>query len=351
MVFGDLTDQNANILHKNRDSSVRHIGVLTSPEQSECRWIGLGTIPDQMATMGLNEKGLAIVVNSGEPCIDNNPSNEWGTPKILMHLLGSCHTAVEALDKFRNMLKAGQYSHGESGSIFLLMDTREGYIAECSAHFCSPACFDHGYCLRANIWHNPDMARYSVNTPAGHMNSCIRELQVYSMLNRALAVNGGKIACQDIWAISRNTSMPDSDNKCGVCNKKTNSASTLEINREYPDVLSTMFATIGPPRHTMFLPIPICVTELPDAMHRTPICSDAAFRRFETQGLDFSVEYWQRMEQDMLPVYRQAQADARLALCEGRRDLAIQLLNDAARNAWNRLCVKQQHPLKSQYQD
>lgn len=334
MVFHDLTGSNTNILHKNRDSPVRGIGVLTNQTPGSMKWIGLGSISGHSATMGMNEKGLAVVVNSGEPCIDNNPANEWGTPKILMHILDTYDSAHDALRCLQNMLRDGNYSHGEKGSIFFFMDTNEGYIAECSAHFCSPAKFDHGYCYRANIWHNPDMARFSINNPVSHMNSAIRELQVYSMLNHALATHDGIITCPDIWDLARNTSMPNSDNKYGVCNAKTNSTSTLEIDREYPGTLSTMFATIGPPRHTSYLPVPICVTDMPEAMHAQPAWSDAACKRLDEQGLDSSAGNWVATERNLLPVYRQAQADARVLLRQSRRDAAVALLNTAAKHAW-----------------
>ncbi len=334
MVFHDLTVNSTNILHKNRDSEVRGLGVLTNRTPGSRKWIGLGILSEQMAAMGLNDKGLAAVVNSGEPCIDNNPKSEWTTPKILMHILDNVDRAADALSCLRDMLKNDKYSHGDRGSIFLFMDINEGYIVECSAHFCSPARFDHGYCYRANIWHNPDMARYSVNSPTGHLNSCIREMQVYSMFNHALAVHDGAITCPDLWELSRNTSMPNSENKMGVCNARTNSTSTLEIDREYPDTLSTMFATIGPPRHTMYLPIPICVTDMPDAMCTLPVWSDAAFARFEKHGLDSPAEPWVELERTMLLAYRQAQAVARTKMRQGRRNDAVTILNAAAKTAW-----------------
>ncbi|NMA47322.1 MAG: hypothetical protein GX945_12250 [Lentisphaerae bacterium] len=334
MLFHDLTGNNSNILHKNRDSHVKGIGVLTNQTPGSLKWIGLGSIADHSATMGMNEAGLAVVVNSGEPCTDNNPANEWGTPQILMRMLDKCKLAGEALACLQNMLRNGKYSHGKKGSIFFFMDVNEGYIAECTAHFCSPVKFDHGYCYRANIWHNPDMARYSVNNPTDHLNSAIRELQVYSMLNRALATRDGIITCPDIWELARNTHMPKAENKYGVCNAKTNSTSTLEIDREYPDTLSTMFATIGPPRHTSYLPIPICVTDMPAAMHTQPDWSDAACKRFEEQGLDASVANWIACEEEMLSAYRQAQAEARALLRQGKRPEAVALLNAAAQNAW-----------------
>ena len=48
-----------------------------------------------------------------------------------------------------------------------------------------------------------------------------------------------------------------------ICGKNTNSAASIEIDKEYPDVLYTMYATIGHPRHTVYLPIPVVAKKSP----------------------------------------------------------------------------------------
>ena len=67
MVFNDLTGNNSNILHKNRDSKVKNVGVVLSPEDSARKWIALGS--NGNPNMGINISGLAGVMNSGEPYI------------------------------------------------------------------------------------------------------------------------------------------------------------------------------------------------------------------------------------------------------------------------------------------
>ena len=62
MVFSDLTKNNTNILHKNRDSLSRNVAVILSPADSPRKWIALGK---QYTNTGLNASGLAGAMNSG----------------------------------------------------------------------------------------------------------------------------------------------------------------------------------------------------------------------------------------------------------------------------------------------
>ena len=52
MVFNDLTKNNTNILHKNRDSKVRNVAVFLSSEDSPRKWISLGS--DTKANMAMS---------------------------------------------------------------------------------------------------------------------------------------------------------------------------------------------------------------------------------------------------------------------------------------------------------
>ena len=57
IIFSDLTKNNTNILHKNRDAAPRNVRVLQSEKDSPRRWIGLGN--DSSLCMGMNEIGRA----------------------------------------------------------------------------------------------------------------------------------------------------------------------------------------------------------------------------------------------------------------------------------------------------
>ena len=335
MIFSDFTQNNTHILHKNRDASSRNIVALKSEPGSPRKWVGLGN-PDHLC-MGINANGLAAVMNSGELCIEPpNVEGKKGTPAMLRSILESSDTAAQAVAKLQELLKQGDYSHGEKGSIFFFLDQTEGFICEITAKFCSVQRYDAGYAFRANIWHNPGMAQRSRNTVKRFMDSCGRESAVWTFLNAVLDKKQ-KIEPADILELSRLTKTPEGcPMERSVCFKNTNSAATLVLHREFPDVLSTAYVLIGHPRHTLYLPIPICVEKL-DPYMAEPVCSAAAFKRFAELGLEAPIPAeWIAFEKESMKKYDKASAKALTLLRQGKKAQAVQLLNETAAEIWKK---------------
>lgn len=333
MVFHDLTGSNANILHKNRDAKARDIAVYLSPEDSPRKWIALGT--DGKTNMGMNASGLAGVMNSGETYIDPpSDKSKKTTPELLRVILDSCDTAAQAVEKLEDMISAGDYWHKDCGSIFFLMDKDEGYVCEFTLYNFTSVLYKDGYAVRANIWQNPHMQQYSRNSVKKHMNSSARAHMAYSGLNKMLDETG-KISLPGIFEISRQCQMFEGcSEKRPVCFVRTNSTASLEIDRQYPDVLSSGYFTIGHPRNTIYLPVPICAEELLPAMgdYRW---SDAAWKRFDELGFNAPLpEEWLKFEQTSMEKYCSAKDEARKLLDQGKRNNAIELINSCAMAIW-----------------
>lgn len=70
--------------------------------------------------------------------------------------------------------------------------------------------------------------------------------------------------------------------------KNTNSGTTLAVDCEYPEFLSTLWGAFGPPRFAVYLPIPFLVEKLPEALTDGSFC-DAAFAR-RTDGRELLPE-------------------------------------------------------------
>ena len=333
MVFSDLTKNNTNILHKNRDIKWRRIGVYLSDKKSKFKWVALGN--DGNTNMGINSAGLAVVMNSGEKCSEPpNDITKKSTPALLKEFVSSCGSAAQAVEKLQQYVKAGNYYHGESGSIFFFCDTEEGYVCEITAKTCSVQRYDHGYTVRANIWQNPDMYALSRNYLSRYINSSGRVHSAIMGLNGALDRHH-KITIEDIFDVSRHYQMPkDAPTKRSLCGQTTNSSATLEIDRQYPDVLSTMYATIGNPRNTVYVPVPVCAKELHPAMSDLR-WSGAAWKRFDELSFSAPIpEEWKTFEKNSMAKYTSAKAQARKLLDAGKRDEAIKLMNDTAAAIW-----------------
>ena len=361
MVFSDLTKNNTNFLHKNRDATSRNIAVLMGKEEIAVveknfwenlitfwseetktvkrKWVGLGNSNEAgtyaHVCMGMNASGLAVVVNSGEKCIENNNDNKKkGTPAILKALLESCDTAKEAVAKLEEFIKAKDYYHKKSGSIFFIMDTKEGYVCEMTAKFNSAMRYDKGYAVRANIWYNPGLPQRADNNIKSYINSSVRAFVALTELNTPLRKNG-RITVSDSLALARNHIVPkDSPNPRSVCFKYTNSSSTLVVDKEFPAVLSTGYLTIGQPRHGICVPVPICVETLDKRM--TDLSwSKFVWARFDKKGLEAPIpEAWLAFEKKSFAEYESTLEKARTLLREDKKAEAVKLLNDKAASIW-----------------
>ena len=138
-----------------------------------------------------------------------------------------------------------------------------------------------------------------------------------------------------MFELSRHSKMPDnSPLKRSVCFKNTNSASSLEIDRQYPDVLSSGYFTLGHPRHTVYIPVPITADKFLPGMTDSS-WAKAAFARLKKLGTHSEVPAkWLEFEKTSMAKYQEAKAQARKLLDAGKRADAVKLLNDAAMAIW-----------------
>ena len=342
LAFHDLTGNNTNLLHKNRDAVTfpsRDVGVLLSPAGTRFQWVGLGNTEigqtDGKLCMSINEKGLAGVMNSGEKCTDNSTNpNGKGSPAILKEVMGNCASADEAVEMLRGFVEKNDYFHDNRGSIFFFLDKDCGYIVEMTAHYISPMRYDHGYSFRANIWHNPDMAAYADNDVEKYLNSANREYMVLTGFNRAIRAHG-RFALEDSLALSREIELPNTPIERRVCSKYTNSSATLELDREFPSLLSTAYVLIGPPRQTICVPIPIVMREVHPTM-LSHAWRFAAWKRFDEVGVEAPVPAeWLSFERESFGQYRAAQGKARELMRAGQQEEATSLMRTATMDIWN----------------
>ena len=345
MVFNDFTKNNTNILHKNRDSKEQRVAAYMSPAGAKRKWVAIGTIA--LTNAGVNASGLAGVMNSGEKTPDApNPKDKKSTPALLRVILDSCDTAAQAVKKLEELVKAGDYYHNDSGSTFFFVDTKEGYICEFTTKFFTAQRFSNAYALRANIWQNHGMPSRARGTYKSYLHSSARAYIALSGLNAALDKHG-KITVADIAELSRVCQIPGSEDKSwfsklfsseypnrAVCGKSTNSGCTIEIDLQYPDVLSGLYASIGNPRNTVYIPIPVCAEKYLPSMG-TYAWSAASYKRGDKVGFEAPVpEEWLKFEADSRAKYAAAREQARKLLDNNKRAEAIKLLNTVACNIW-----------------
>jgi hypothetical protein len=208
--------------------------------------------------------------------------------------------------------------------------------------------YDNAYAFRANIWQNPVMASRSRGTYKSYLHSSARAYIALSGLT-AMMDKDGKITVTGIAELSRVCKLPGSEDKSlfsklfsskypnrSVSGQSTNSGSTIEVDLQYPDVLSTIYAAIGHPRNTVYVPIPVCAEKVLPSMG-SYAWSLASFKRGDKSGFEATVPAeWLKFEADSQAVYNAAKIKARKLLNSGKRAEAIKLLNDAAYIIWEK---------------
>ena len=338
VLFPDVTGTNTTIVHKSRDSQSRDVTVQMSPDGESRKWIGMGSAKGKSLCMAFNSSGLAGVMNGGEKCTDNNTDkNAKSTPQQMYEIIRSCDTASQAVDMLKAFLAKGDYWHGDAGSIFLFADKKEGYIVELTAHFNTTHKFDSGYAVRANVWRHPGMEKYATTPYKTYSIESTREYVVRKAFNDALAKNK-QVTVQDILNLSRETETPEGAiNRRSVCCSWTNSASTFVIDRDYPDVLSTAYLCVGHPRHTVMLPVPICIKQLPKEL-TSPEFAAKSYKRLEKFKTRHPVpQAWLDFEKQSLADYNAALKQAKEMMKNNQKEQAEKLLNDAFSRIWKQV--------------
>ena len=310
LVNPQISTSGRRILHKVRDASCHEISIKRL--RTECsskthRWLGLGDIGRMSPCMGMNECGLAIIMNSGELTTENNYPG-LATPNMARCMLERCSCIDEALELYKDIIGNGCYSHGDRGSIFMMVDTRRGLIAENTACYCATSFVEDKFLIRANAWRLPTMECHSKITYREVVGNAQRECQVREGIRNALKEKG-TVSLEDVWAIARSREGTVDRMNRAVCTDFSNSSASFEIDSEYP-FLSTAYLAIGPQDQTYFMPMPICASQYPVQMVDGS-WSDEAFKSQKEFGINSDLTKFTELEARMMAVYRPAQEKAR----------------------------------------
>ena len=336
VVLPGLTENRSVMLHKNRDSDVVKLQFYRRSPRGKNAWMALGDASRVTANMGLNDKGVAIVMNCGDPSDGTSEDPGASTPVIARTALEECATAAEAVRKIKEFVEMKRYHHGKRGSIWFVADAREAWIAENDGLRFAAHRVEGDFDVRANAWHFPEMIPFSQQTPEGLVNYSRREFAVRDFLFARGKEYARPVTVEMISAASRIPVIPESPECYPVCGKRTNSAATIEVDCEFPGSLSAMFIAFGPPRYTLYLPVPFLLKEIPEALTSGRF-SDSVFARKET-GAELPEEERDALEAKMNERHREAAGKAREALKQGKPG-APELLSQAFAENWKEACL------------
>ena len=265
VAMSDMTDGKTIFVHKNRDSDLREVALLRRAVPGKHAWIGNGAQTSFNPTQGINDRGVVVLMNSGDPSAEaDNSQYGMGTPlicRILLEESGSAEAAVELLKK---IIADNAYSHVESGSIWFIGDCKNVYIVENNARKVVAKPVNNGFDVRANAHHYPEMQKYSTRNFSSLNSHFRREFAVRDFLLNQQWRNNGIFTPADLAASSRINQFPDKGAGYTPCGSRTLTGVTFAIDMEFPETLSTMYSVFGPPRSSCYIPVPMTIRDIPE---------------------------------------------------------------------------------------
>ena len=264
-VLPDKAADNQLLLHKNRDTDIRKTVIVHRIHPEKYAYIGLCDIGLLDVTMGMNSVGLVFTVNSGDKS-DAYFSGGLDTTQLGRILLENCRTAEEAVMLLQKMISDNAYTHGQSGSIWLIADKDCVFAVEHDTKRFAFQKTENGCVIRANTWLLPEMLPYSQKSVKGAFNSRGRERAILNVLFDSGKKHSRPVTPEIMAQAARCTLIPGAPKEYPPCGKRTVSGATFSIDREFPADLSTVYAATGSPAHTLFLPIPITACEIPSEL-------------------------------------------------------------------------------------
>ena len=233
LAVGNVTKNGNSLLHKSRQYEqkwqVAYKKTITVKGQSIYSFVATGDVSDTGVLMFVNEKGLAGVMDQGEP-YENPCRIGLPTPAILRYIAekaADCKQAMKILDDIIEEHK-DWYSNGLNGSIWLFVDRKgEGLIVEnISQKIVNKKFITNGFASRGS-----GDGSFDKEVP---------------LVDKILKDNKGKIDAQLLNGISRNEKISGEGYVSGF---------TAEISGESPAVLTRIWMALGRPSVTLYLPL------------------------------------------------------------------------------------------------
>ena len=104
--------------------------------------------------------------------------------------------------------------------------------------------------------------------------------------------------------------------------------------RQFPDYLSVTFVALGPQRHTVFLPIPMGLSAIPESLANGD-WGTMAIKLSEKLPLDHEkLPEFEAVETRFINEFFNAREEARKLLLSGKRQAAVKLLDELFRRQY-----------------
>lgn len=327
MVTPEYSSTGASMLQKTRDYSSQKLLSARLFRSAPGRWkiLSVGDLWSTGSLMVMNEKGLMITQNDG-PGIRKFAARAVtaGSPFVLRYLAEHCADVPEALAVLKQFYALGLM---RGGDIYFLADPRRGAVAEASGDRISAAEIPFGFEVRANHYLLPGM-QSAVDIPRGGLHKIADRRYRANEYLRGIVRRNGRIAPADLVRLSRLRDPEQEKNGIRqICMQHTITSTLMIPDPQFPEVLSVALVGLGPTRHTVFLPIAMGLSALPEAL-ADGSWGSRSFALREKWGLDHDrLAQFEALEGKFLGEFFTAREEARKLLLNDKRPEAIALLD------------------------
>ena len=296
------------------------------------RWMRIGHAQHSSA-FSMNEWGVVMTTNDGDKTDVRHPrdgvrAGVW-SGSMIRRVITTCTTAAEGVEVIRNMARNG-LTAGSNG-IYFIADPNRAFMINLAYGYAEVKELTGGMVVITNAWHLPGGEEISVKTLPSIRGDRAREANTRASLQQFQV--DGKYTIRGCIDTSRRT--------CGRLFKekfpfrytpggKVSSLSSVcfEIDKEFPAYLSCGYTALGPQQHTIFIPIPMALRQMPAKM-RDGSWGQMAYDIRKALGSDHCyIAEFRKLEDKFLQEFSRTRDEARRLLKAGRRDEASRLLNE-----------------------
>ena len=328
VVMPDASASGSCMLQKNRDYRGQNLLSIRLFRAAPGRFkiVTVGDLWSTGAGAVMNEKGLMIVQNDGPAREPSLNKVNIGCVFMLRLLAEQCSDVAEAEAMMRKLHSAGIV---RGSSIYILADPDKSVVIETTGRHLASAPVGFGFEARANNLLLPGMGSLNgaLRTDReAFLNGENRRYSADTFLLERLREKG-LLSPLDLMDCSRSRD-PEMEkrNWRQVCMDNTIASTMMVPDRAYPEMLNTVFIAIGPPRHTIYLPVPMGVTEFPEELANGDM-GLVAFALKDKYGLDHQqLPRFKALEKELMDGYMAVRAQARLLLRSNKRGEAAELL-------------------------
>ena len=272
----------------------------------------------------MNEKGVMITQNDGRAWETQPRRVSVGSTFLLRYLAEHCATAEAVLEKLKEFYSCGFMRDGD---IYFIADPRTGYAVEATACHIVHAEIPFGFEVRANNYLLPGMRSLGHQSRELFLNGANRRYTAGEFL-RARLLENGRISPLDLMDLARHRDIEQEKNQFRqICMKNTIASTMMVPDAMFPQYLSAAFVAVGPPRHTIFLPIPMAASQIPAALTNGE-WGAKAFSLQNKLGLDHNkLDSFKKLEKTLTEEFFAAREHARKLLLCGKINKAAALLD------------------------